>query len=178
MSKPTPKQFAQAIYSVASSENDLDEIILELQSVWENLENSPLLLGHLQYAKFTLSHKEKSLKQVFRDFIQPKTYRIILFLIKNQALKNLDKIIEIIGEIKQLKQNILPAITYTPIPLENSQKTHLTAVLSEKTGKNVIIKEVIEPKIIGGIKINLNGFIIDGSIAAKINQLHNNIKNL
>ena len=104
-----------------------------------------------------------------------KTYKIILLLIKNKHLKWLGKIVEELHIIKKNNENILDANIYTPFALSENQLAKLESILSKKTNKTIIIKEIIDKNIIGGIKINLNGLIIDGSIQGKIERLKKNI---
>lgn len=176
--KITYQKYAHAIYSLTSQEQTTDQILGDLEMVAEKFNESPSFYKHLQYPKMTLAEKEKNLQSVFGDFVSKKVYKIILLLAKNKHLNWLDKIIAEIKKIKKVNENIIDASIYTPLALEEEQKAKLKSILQDKTGKQIIIHEIIKPEIIGGIKINLAGSIIDGSIAGQIQRLKQTIKNI
>lgn len=178
MQKISPKQYAQAIYSLAKQENIATKIIADLKEVEDKLTISPSFFAHLASSKQTLSQKEKDLKKVFNNFISQKTYRIITLLIKNRHLGWLDKVILELDKIKKEDEKILDTNIYVPMPMDDAQKTKLKTILTDKTKKTIIIHQIIKPEIIGGMKIDLNGLIIDGSIAGRLDKLERSIKNI
>lgn len=178
MPKISPKQYAQAIYSLAKQENVVTNIIADLREVEDKFNQSPSFVMHLMHPKLPLSQKEKDLTEVFSDFISQKTYRIILLLIKNKHLKWLGKIISQLEKIRKNDEKIIDANIYTPMPIEGTQKAKLKAILDDKLNKTIIIHEIISPETIGGIKIDLEGMIIDGTIAGELVRLKRSIKNI
>jgi len=175
MSKTSFKQYAAAIYGLAKRDNVQDQIIADLETVDNEFKKSPSFFRHLEYPRLSLAEKENDLKNIFSDFISKRTYKIILLLIKNKHLGWLNKIIKELSKIKKTDEQILDANIYTPYNLEETQIAKLKSILSNKTGKTIIIHEIIDKNLIGGIKINLNGLIIDGSIQGEIERLKKNI---
>lgn len=178
MHKISAKQYASAIYSLAKQENIATEIIADLVEVEDKFNNSPSFFMHLTHPKLSLAQKQKDLAEVFSDFISQRTYRIITLLVKNKHLQWLGKIISELEKIKKEDEEILDAKIYVPMPIDDTQKAKLKAILSDKTQKTIIIHEIIKPEIIGGMKIDLAGLIIDGSIAGELERLRRSIKNI
>jgi len=178
MHKITYQQYAQAIYSLAKKENIVSQIIDDLETVDKRLNESPSFLKHLSYHKLTLAEKTKNLEDVFSDFISKRTYKILILLIKNKHLDWLDKIIGKIERLKKDDENILEAKIVIPLALNENQKAKIKSILELKIQKQIIIDEIIDKKIIGGIKIYLGGLIIDSSIAGRIEKLKTSISTI
>lgn len=176
--KLSPKAYAQSIYSLTSQENCVSETIGDLKILQEKFSEFPSFYLYLCDPKLTLQEKEKNLRGVFFDFISKKTYRILLLLIKNKHLKWLNEIIDQLEKIKKIDEEILDAKIYVPAPLEENQKAKFKTILADKTNKVIIIQQIIDPNIIGGVKIDLGSISIDGSIAGKLEKLHKYIKNI
>lgn len=176
--KLTSKAYAQSIYTLTSQQNFVLEIIGDLKIVDEKFTESPSFYLHLKDPQLTLLEKEKNLKDVFADFISHKTYKIITLLIKNKHLNWLKKIIVELEKVRKEKEEIVDAKIFTPANLLDEQKAKIKSILSDKIKKTIIIHEIIKPELIGGIKIDVNGLVIDGTIFGKLEQLNRNIKNL
>ncbi len=57
------------------------------------------------------------------------------------------------------------------VPLEDSQIERLAAALGRATGKNVEVKVVVDPSVLGGIVATVGDTVIDGSIRHRLDQL-------
>ncbi|MDD5464731.1 MAG: F0F1 ATP synthase subunit delta [Candidatus Omnitrophica bacterium] len=55
--------------------------------------------------------------------------------------------------------------------LLDRQKEALKRVLAQKTGKEIEINEKIDPKLIGGLTVELGGMVIDGTLKNKLQRI-------
>jgi F-type H+-transporting ATPase subunit delta len=53
-------------------------------------------------------------------------------------------------------------------PLTEEQRTRLQATLSRQAGRRVDLQEIIDPGVIGGIRVELGDEIIEGTVAARL----------
>lgn len=66
----------------------------------------------------------------------------------------------------------------TAVAIEKENKAYLENILNDKTGKNNIYTYIVDPKIIGGIKIRVGETIIDDSQFGKIQALKENLNRI
>lgn len=64
----------------------------------------------------------------------------------------------------------------TAVPLTEGQSERLKEKLEKITGKNIIIKNVIDKSILGGVKLRYFGKQIDGSIKSRLDEFERKIK--
>ena len=57
------------------------------------------------------------------------------------------------------------------IPLTDDQQTRLAAALANATGKQVNLKVVVDPSVLGGIVATVGDTVIDGSVRTRLDQL-------
>lgn len=57
------------------------------------------------------------------------------------------------------------------VTLDDRQKTRLAAALSQATGKQVEVKVIIDPTVLGGIVARIGDTVIDGTVKHRIDQL-------
>ena len=53
-------------------------------------------------------------------------------------------------------------------PLGDSETQRLSAALSEQYGRPVHLNVVVDPDVIGGIKVEIGGDVIDGTISSRL----------
>lgn len=56
-------------------------------------------------------------------------------------------------------------------PLSAEQSTRLAAILSAKYGRNVSLNTVVDPQVVGGIRVQIADDVIDASIASRLADL-------
>ena len=72
-------------------------------------------------------------------------------------------------------KGIETATAITTQPMSDRQMNALTAKLETITGKTVILKNEIDPTLIGGITLRFSGKQFDGSIKARLDAFADNL---
>jgi F-type H+-transporting ATPase subunit delta len=57
------------------------------------------------------------------------------------------------------------------MPLSDDQRERLAAALSQATGKNIDVKVILDPSVLGGVVAQIGDTVIDGSVRHRLNQL-------
>lgn len=101
---------------------------------------------------------------VFKNF-----YTILL---RNNDLKLINKIIEKIEEIDKEERGVIEVEITGAKEIDKDLVLKLREIIGNKTE----IQEKIDPDLIGGLKIQINDLLIDGSIKGKLNKLRQSLK--
>ncbi|OYN86602.1 F0F1 ATP synthase subunit delta [Parenemella sanctibonifatiensis] len=56
-------------------------------------------------------------------------------------------------------------------PLDQDQEARLRAGLIKQTGQAIVLHVVVDPSVVGGIKVELGDEVIDGTVGGRIHQL-------
>jgi F-type H+-transporting ATPase subunit delta len=59
------------------------------------------------------------------------------------------------------------------IDLNDDQRKRLAEALGQATGKQVEVKVVVDPSVLGGIVAQVGDTVIDGSVRGRLDQLKN-----
>lgn len=116
-----------------------------------------------QYAQ-ALYESLKDVKEGETDLVFKNFYSILL---RNNDLKIINKIIEKIEEIDKEKRGVMEVEVTGAKEIDKD----LVSKLHSLIGKKAEIREKVDPGLIGGLKIQINDLLIDGSIKAKLNKL-------
>ena len=79
------------------------------------------------------------------------------------------------GKLVQEKNNEVAGVVYLAKPCSDEMFQKIEAKLSEVTGKNLKLEKVIDPDLIGGIKVKIGDQIVDSTVATKLRELKGSI---
>lgn len=60
-------------------------------------------------------------------------------------------------------------------PLGDEQIAALKDVLSRKTGKDIELSPSIDPSLIGGLYISVDGFVLDGTVKKQLRDMESSL---
>ena len=61
------------------------------------------------------------------------------------------------------------------VPLNDTSREKLLAKLQEMTGKTVRLTAKVDPSILGGLRLDLNGTRLDGTVQRHLERLRDSI---
>ena len=64
----------------------------------------------------------------------------------------------------------------TAVPMSKGQLEALKAKLEKITGKQIIIKNTVDPAILGGIKLRYMGIQLDGSVKTRLDSFERSLR--
>jgi F-type H+-transporting ATPase subunit delta len=172
------KHYAKAIGVVGRQQGFFDQLIADLKDVSAKVNENLDFKKYLNDNHIKIEDKQKALEAIFQDFISDRTKNIVLLLIKNKKLNYLDQIIELAQKGHLSDDDINEAIIESMIPLTEDQEKELQRILETKIGKRVLLKNLINPNMIGGLIVKIGDRVIDGSLVGKIDNLKKKINSI
>lgn len=163
-------RYAGALLSIAIEENKI-EVYRNKIKVWKNLimENQDLL--HL-FSSYFISKEEKEqiIDQLFVEE-EENIKNFIKVIVQNKRANSILKIFdEFISECNE-KLEISEGIVYSVEKLSKEQLDALEKNLSIRLNSKVELVNLIDERLIGGLKVVVKDKIFDGSIKNKLEKL-------
>lgn len=102
--------------------------------------------------------------------------QLAAFLIDNRRTKEVDLIVRDI-EYGLKNQGIVLARVTSAFDLATATQTAITKLIKEQTNARTIeLRQFIDPKVLGGVKIDLPGLQMDTTIARRLTIYRTNVK--
>lgn len=123
-------------------------------------------------SKITALTYAKSLKEALKD--SSDTDRILkrfLITVKEKGdFKKIEEILKKFEILNEREEGVVEAIV--TLPKEDPETAReMAEKLSLKVGKEVRVREVVDPKVIAGIKVEIEGRIWDNTIKTRLEAL-------
>ena len=165
------KRYAQAWYKRAEEAGKLEAALKDSQHIKDVIGESEELQQLLKNKVIAQQKKKEVLDSLFSDQVSDITVDLITLLLEKNREELLEAVTGAFIESYNQHHGIIDAEIRYPIELEQDHINQLTKVLEKKTGKNVVLKFVRDPDLIGGLTIRIGDTVIDGSVRNKLQKL-------
>ena len=159
-------RYAQAVYRIAGEENKLDKWRQDLTEV-ARITSNVHIKAFLENPKVHFKDKRKVLAGMLGG-MNPLVLKLVYLLISKGRLALLTDISDEYSLMINKHQGIEQAEVVTAVPLSEQEEINMTKHLSKLTGKKVVIKTKVEPKIISGMIARVGDKLIDGCTRSKL----------
>lgn len=163
--------YANAIYDLAISQNREDAWRDQLETLGNVWRNTPELVRFFMRTQISKSEKKAVLKDSFGASFDVMLVNMMCLLVDKDRMKSFLEIILEYRHLYNAKHQIAEGTVYSVRPLDESEIERLNQEFSAKKGQRVYFSNRIDPTLISGIKIQLDGKVMDGSMKSRINNL-------
>lgn len=164
------KRYAEAIFSVGESNNNLKEIYDALNSLMEMYLKDKEFKNLVDHPLISLEEKKSFLDKIF-SAEKEDVKNIIFYLLDKGRISDIREIVAEYLKIYYAKNQILDVEATFAMELTEAQKTKLISNLEKSTKKKINLKVNVDKSIIGGGVLKIGDKIIDGTIKTQLSTL-------
>ncbi len=99
------------------------------------------------------------------------TTSLVSFVVGIGRARDLPAIIDRLVERAAAEKGKVVAEVRSAVSLTDDQQTRLAAALAKATGKQIELKVIIDPSVIGGLIAQVGDTVIDGTVRTRLDQL-------
>jgi F-type H+-transporting ATPase subunit delta len=167
--------YAEALFRVVQAEGNLDVVEDELFRFAKVLEANHDLKQVLSDHSIERSQRMKILEELLGDKVMPQTLGLLEFIVAQGRGRQLPQILDRLTDLAAEARQSVVAEVRSAVPLDDEQRRELAAALSKATGKQVEIKVLIDPAVIGGVVAKVGDTVIDGTVRRRLEQLREQV---
>jgi len=172
------ENYAAALFDVASSKNRIGDYMQQLEDILNAIHTSDDLGKALASPVISDSAKIRVIKRIFANTCDAEVLNFMYIIIKNRRLNRLDGIVKHYAHLYRQYAGIIEAIAVTARPLAQEIIDELKQQLQKTYNKPVYVENIVDPYIIGGMRLSVDGRTIDYSIASRLEAVKSAAKRL
>jgi F-type H+-transporting ATPase subunit delta len=170
------RRFAKALLDVDPKEEAAERYLEELRSLATVFSDNPELYGVLYTPMHTVALRTGLMQKVCKAAkISPAVTVFMSILVQTRNIRLLDDIVGAYSKLLDIVAGRLRATVEVPRELSGEVLGEIKSKLDAMTGKDVIITEVINEELIGGLVIRMENTIMDGSLNMQLDLLKEKI---
>lgn len=167
----TSREYAEALFELAVQAGLTKETSEGLETVISALLQTPAYRALLASPAITKEERLNALDSAFRGKIPDILLAILRMMVSRGQVAALNGMARDYDELARGYRGESMAVVTSAVELKEAETVALRAKLEKKLGRQVTLQCVVNPELIGGIRVEVDGRIIDGSIRNKLEEI-------
>jgi len=169
-------RYATALFDISQESGLLNDYLEQAQLVRDNIasEDAQRVLTH---PRITSDEKFAFLKSAFGEHIHQDLLGFMRLVIsKNREAFLLPALSKLVEMIKTHNKETTARVV-SAVPITDEQAAELTALLEKKLNKKVGISVVVDPSVVAGVSIHVDGYFLDRTVKTMLKDMKENLQN-
>jgi F-type H+-transporting ATPase subunit delta len=165
-------KYARNLVEVAAEAGREAEVHKELQAFRDVLNSSQELRDTLDNPAIPFVAKRRIIEELALEIpLQKTAVNFVLVVLGNARMNQFERILEAVGSVLDERKGIVQADVFSARKLGNEMRRKLEGSLAELTGGKVRLEFVLDPDLVGGLKVRIGSEIYDGSVRTQLNAI-------
>ena len=164
-------RYAQSLFQLALEKQVVAEVNTDLEELVKVIETTPELISLLTTPKFSIDRKKQIVAEIFAN-ANPLAVNTFGLLLDKKRVNEIGNLAQSFKQLAAEAQGSSEATVFSTRALTEQEKEEISSSFSKLVGKEKLtITNVIEPSIIGGVRVQIGNYIFDNTVASKLENL-------
>lgn len=163
------RPYAEALFK-ASVNADLNALAQQVQSLAEVAGNAQLR----QFAanpKVTAQQVFDLVTSVLKSPLSSQAQNLLRTMVENDRLAALPEVASQFQQLVNAKSGVSRAVIHSAFAIDAAQLGDVVAALEKRFGRKLDASVVVEPELIGGVRVVVGDEVLDTSVKARLEQM-------
>lgn len=152
-------QYAEALYNVAVEANSVKSLLEDFKTINGVIDEE--IFKFLNHPKISKKNKKEIIQNSIENDL---LMRFMFVLIDNSRISLLEECLLEFEKIVDNKNKVMNIKVYSKEALSNEEVNQLSVNLKKRHKKMIILENIVDQGIIGGLRIEYDGMILDDTI--------------
>ncbi len=170
--------YGTALFQVAQESNRMEAMLADLEGVVTALDDNPLFFDFLSMPTIPKDDKKQVIKTCFEGQISTEMLNFLFVLLDKKRSRYIREIAQFYKSEVNRSMNISQGVLFSVEPLTEAELLSFENQTSILLRKNIKLKNEADPSIIGGVKIFIEGKVIDATVKTRLHDLKERLSQL
>ena len=168
--------YGSSLYDLAFEEGRTEEIMADLGLIGSLFSEEPEYRKLLSSPALTKEERKALIKEAWEGKVHQYSLNFLQLLVDEDLASEFSECQKSYKALYNREKGILEVRAVSAAPLSPEQKERLGAVIAEKTGKRIELSFSVDPKLIGGMRLEMDGKSFEGSVSHYLEELRSLLK--
>ncbi|MGN1415019.1 MAG: ATP synthase F1 subunit delta [Anaerovoracaceae bacterium] len=170
------KTYGEALFEAAGERGKQTEILEEVLCLAQLLETSPELQAFLRNPTIPAEEKKQFVESALHEVFSEEMILFLFVLIHKDRIWHLGRIARYYKMLYERQRAESTGKIYSAVPLSIAQVSAFEEAVSALLRKKVRLERCMDPALVGGVIIQVDGKCIDRSVKGELEQLAGELK--
>ena len=164
------RRYAAALFAAASAQGLADRVQAELETARDAIAADADLRAVLAHPEVPGERKEQIIGAVFPQFA-PLSLALLGLLVRRARHAYLADIAAEYNRLADQARGVVRARATSAVAMTDAQRERLRAALARRTGKRPEVKYDVDPALLAGLVVMVDGEVIDASARGRLERM-------
>ncbi len=165
------KEYAEALFALALESGVESELLQKLNTVKSLLDENPEYREFLSSPGIPMCDRIQGIESTFQEILPEFGISFMCLLCEKGRITLFDECIVEYEKLLNAKDKVITAKVTSAVVLTEDEKKRLVDALSKKSGSRVEIICKTDENVLGGIIVEMDGMVMDGSIRHRLRDI-------
>ena len=170
------KEYGTALFMLACENGKTDRFIDDLKLIEDAFTDNPEYLNFLNSPVISVNERLTAIEQVFSDNIDEYVLSFLKLMCEKGRIMHLSESVNEYYTLYNESKKVLKAVITSAVELSESEKSNLESKLEAKYSCSITADYFVDADLLGGIIVEIDGKVIDGSIRTRLRNIKEVIK--
>lgn len=171
---PVARRYAEAVFEIGVESNTVDAWLQDVRLIAEYFSNRQLIFV-LGEPNIRFDRKEAIVRDLLSEKIRPEAMGLALTLVERGLVALAGRVRDQFELLYNNYRGQDIAHVTSAMPLDDASRASITRQLETITGKRIILREQVDPALLGGVIARVGDTLIDGSVRRRLELLRRQI---
>ena len=168
MADDVTASYAAGLLEVAQAEGVAERVEEELFRAARTIEGDRNLRSRLTDPGIPVGTRLEVIEELFQGRAHPQTVAAMLWLVAAGRARQVADVADELARRGAASRSASLAEVRSAVELDDRQRRRLASALSDSLGRNVELKVIVDPDVVGGLVVRVGDTVIDGSVARRL----------
>ncbi len=176
VSQAAARVYAQALFDIGLETGSVGQIYDDLHAAYNALNGLDTdLRTFFNLPQFRREEKRRILNLAFEGKVGRPVLGLLNVLVEKRRETLLDNVVEEFDRYRDQHENRVQARVVTAKKLDDDLLESLRSALEQRTRKSVVLTEVVDPEVLGGLRVNIGDRVLDGTVRRTLQDMRRNL---
>lgn len=171
MDSNVAERYAESLYQLALENHELEGYLADMKLVDTVLESNPEFEKFFSHVLVDDDAKCNLLDKGFGTSVHHYVLNFLKLLVKKRRTRYIAPITKSFIKMSNKHLGIEEGVIFTPFALSDEQVKAIEEAISQKENKKITLRTVEDKTLIGGVKVQIENRVYDGSLKNKVSKL-------
>lgn len=167
----TSKSYADALFSLALETDTVPQTLAALRGMCDGIRHTPDAMDLLSSPSIPKDERCAVLDKAFGDVQPEHVMGLCHVLVSHGQIRELYDVLEAYTALHDEAMRLTTAYVVSAVALTEAEKAALTEKLSRRFSRTIRLECAIDPSLLGGLVVRVDGKVIDGSLKHKLQEI-------
>jgi F-type H+-transporting ATPase subunit delta len=165
------KEYAEALFALAEETGEQRAFMTALETVTAALDEHPELRELIASPAIACAERVETVARCFGALCPETVVSFLQLLCEKGRITLIDACVKEYRRLLDISTSVIVASVTSAVPLNEKETAALAQKLSRTSGRAVQLSCTVDPSLLGGVIVAMDGRVIDGSLRHRLQEV-------